>query len=132
MNVRTGDPLSHASDTPITKIGDLDPGGKPNGDGGIVVPLKGRVPGFHHSKRVTRSPLHYSPLLKLEATGYNSMPAYKRHISSKPHLSELKIYQKAYHQIKNNSGSMTPGVDKMTIDGMSNERLTKIMEKVRT
>lgn len=148
MAIRTGDLLSRLThDTSSAKEEASYTGEVRGGDGGIVVPKKereivvglnqtklnslGRVPGFHHSKRETRSLLHSSPLLKLNAKSYNSTPTYKRYISSKP-LSDLKTYQEAYYRIKSNSGSMTPGIDKLTVDGMSNDRLNKIMEKVKS
>lgn len=127
-NVGTGDLLNRVNGIPTKRLGALCLG-EQGGDGGIVVPEKGRVPGQYHNKRETRSPLHFPPLLKPNAKRYNSTPAHKREISSKP-LSNIKTYQLAYDLIKNNAGSLTLGVDKQTVDGMSNERLTKIMEQV--
>lgn len=101
------------------------------GDGGIVVPKRKGSQDVIYNKRETRSPLHFPPLLKPNAKGYNLMPIQNRNISSKP-LSDLELYKKAYYKIKTNTGGMTPGVDRVTLDGMSKERLTKIMEKVKS
>lgn len=133
--IRTRDLLPHVNGTSIARleasVSQREGQDLRGGDGGIVVPAKGRIPGYLFDKRETGSLLRLSPLSKLNAKGYNPTPIFKRGISSKP-LADIKIYQDAYHKIKTNAGSMTPGVDNMTVDGMSNKRLTKIMEDVKT
>ena len=46
-------------------------------------------------------------------------------------LNSTEIYKKAYLTLKNNEGSMTPGVDKEDLDGMSKMKLEKIAKDVR-
>ena len=42
------------------------------------------------------------------------------------------MYKKAYSEIYANKGAITPGIGKETLDGMSEERIRKIIQKVKT
>jgi retron-type reverse transcriptase len=47
------------------------------------------------------------------------------------HLLDSKLYLKAYGKIYRNAGAMTPGVLEETVDGMSLEKIGKIIEALR-
>jgi nicotine oxidoreductase len=47
-------------------------------------------------------------------------------------LFDKEILKKAYYKIKSYPGNMTPGTDKETLDGFSNEKINSIIEELRT
>lgn len=57
--------------------------------------------------------------------GYSSNNAYKL-------LFDPQIYKEAYERIKSKPGNMTPGVDRNTLDGFSNEKIYKIIEAMKS
>ena len=125
--IRTGDLLNRAIGIKILRFLSSEMGG----DGVAVVPQKRKgLQDLIINKNITRNQLHYIPLLRTNVVGYYRRPALSRSISSKP-LTNIEIYQQAYHIIKSNPGNMTPGVDKMTLDGMSIKRLTNLMESIK-
>jgi hypothetical protein len=125
--IRTGDLLNRAIGIKILRF--LSP--EMGGDGVAVVPQKRKgLQDLIINKNITRNQLHYIPLLRTNVLGYYRRPALSRSISSKA-LTTIEIYQQAYHIIKSKPGNMTPGVDKMTLDGMSIKRLTNLMESIK-
>jgi len=46
-------------------------------------------------------------------------------------LSNPDMYRKAYAKLYRNTGAMTPGMTEETVDGMSMEKITTIIEAIR-
>lgn len=46
-------------------------------------------------------------------------------------ISDLEVLRLAYELIKSKPGNMTPGVNSETLDGISNEYLVKVSEKLK-
>lgn len=85
----------------------------------------GEVPATLHS-----NPILTTSKLRHKLGNHHGIIKGHRFISSKP-LVHIDTYKKAYDLMKSNPGNMTPGTDEATLDGMSLERLNKIMEKVK-
>src|SRR5205809_7243234 len=47
------------------------------------------------------------------------------------HLFNPNLYLRAYGRIYRNDGAMTPGVTAETVDGMSQEKITAVIERLR-
>jgi len=125
--IRTGDLLNRVIGIKILRFMNSEM----SGDGVVVVPQKRKgLQDLIINKNITRNQLHYIPLLRTNVVGYYRRPVLSRSISSKP-LTTIEIYKQAYHIIKSNPGNMTPGVDKMTLDGMSIKRLTNLMDSIK-
>jgi nicotine oxidoreductase len=131
----TRDLLSRAIDIQILRLW----ASNKRGDGVIVVPgnwkgsqdsaiskvRTGGVPATLHS-----NPMLITSKLRHKLRYHHDTLKGLRFISSKP-LVLIDTYKKAYDLMKSNPGNMTPGSDEATLDGMSLERINKIMDKVK-
>lgn len=101
------------------------------GDGVVVVRLtNGRTTGFNSGANYSSKAGQVK--LTIRGSEEEQTPAfnYDRKISIK-NIANLKNLVTAYELIKSNPGNMTHATDKVTLDGISKEYLTKIQSKIR-
>lgn len=116
LSVKTGErSLNSISENLKVRQVDFNIGGT-IGEYRRIKPIEGSCLTVHGSRIGIRS----------YTTGEN-----KEILSSSP-LKDVEIYKRAYISIKNNEGSMTPGKDGETLDGISVEYLSRIAEDVKT
>ena len=116
LSVKTGErSLNSISENLKVRQVDFNIGGT-IGEYRRIKPIEGSCLTVHGSRIGIRS----------YTTGEN-----KEILSSSP-LKDVEIYKRAYISIKSNEGSMTPGKDGETLDGISVEYLSRIAEDVKT
>lgn len=83
-----------------------------------------------YKERKVREALR-NPINVLKSLGEKSQEKSYKYQRLYRNLYNLEFYLLAYQNIYANKGSMTPGVDGMTIDGISMARINRIIESMR-
>lgn len=99
------------------------------GDGATVVLNEEGLQDWIINTGRTGALTHSSWKLRTSVSYCYRRPAHIRNISSIA-LKNLELYKKVYDEVKSRPGYMTPGVDKTTLDSMSNTKLEKLRDEV--